>query len=184
MRTFTFIAWVSLLLGFGAWAGIYFFYETIQEKETARTQRLRSIEQSTQQQTSAARIQALVNDTKDSRAALDAIMTTELLSAVKTVESVGKPLGLVVHVENASPSGSKTGLLHAVSFALSADGSYSSLMRLLQLFETIPLPAIVEQASINKQSDDPKADAPKDAPKALWHLELRLKVLTLANVSS
>ena len=181
MKPFTLISWSLLLLGITAWVGVVLFYGVIEGKKTERTDRLLKIEQSAKLQISAARIKALANETTETRTALDEVTSVDILSAVKTIEGAGKSIGLSVHIVSASPSGafSKTNTLHTVSFALESQGSYSSIVRLMKLFESLPLLSMIENVELRSESDPSKPD-----PKALWHLDLRLKLFTSSNVTS
>lgn len=181
MRTFTLISWLGLLVGIAAWVGLVFFWYTIEGKRETRTQRLHAIEQSAQRQLNAAHMKALLKETSEARTALDEMTSSDILSAVEMIEGSGKPLGLNVHISSATPTGvfSKGSSLHSVAFELDSEGNYSSLMRLMQILESLPLLTTIERVELHAEADSTKPDA-----KALWHLDARVKLFTTATVTS
>lgn len=182
MRSLTLISLVGLLLSIAAWVGVVFLYQTIQIKESERNARHREIAETSRQENDATRLKALMSETKAGRAALDQFTAVDILSAVKTIEGVGKPAGVSIRIENAIPGDTtKSGELRSITFVISAEGTFSEMIRTIQLFEAVPLPASIEQVDLSQQSGESDG---KNASQQVWHVNVRLKLLTSTRITS
>lgn len=189
MRSSLLISWFALLAGIAAWVGVVFFFIDIRDMKSARQERLDEIEQLTQQEVDAAKVKALLNETKNQRANLTTITAMDVLSIVKIVETVGNPIGVPVRITNASPSGpiSKNSAMRSISITIGADGSYNSLLRLTQLFESLSLPSVVEGIDLYKSSTETEGEETVtviESTKSGWHLDLQIKIFTTASIST
>jgi hypothetical protein len=63
--------------------------------------------------------------------------------------------------------------LQAVAFVVQAQGSFSSLMKLVALFEHLPLVSSVGEIDLERT-------AAANQKAGLWHLTARIRVLTTA----
>lgn len=138
-----------------------------------------NVAQSEQQVDRAARtlrLSGIVADTKDERERLDTLIQPDVVSIVDTIEAAGAAARVKATVSDALPQGISRELpggqpLQAVAFVVQAQGSFSSLMKLLALFEHLPLVSSVEEVDLEQSS----AANPKTAT---WHLTARIRVLT------
>ena len=176
-------SWASILAAMLAWGGVVSFAWTILEMQVARAALSGDLDQAAAKQTVAARARALARETTEERVALERSARVDVLSAVNTIESVGVSAGVTVHVSDArtesSIAGNPGGLtLSAIGFVVTAEGTFTGLMRALLLLETLPLPTVIEEVELARPPiDETSGNVP-------WHLNVRLRLLTTANISS
>ncbi|MEN9561539.1 MAG: hypothetical protein RIQ56_812 [Candidatus Parcubacteria bacterium] len=182
MRVSTVLGFAALLVSFALWAGVGSLFLHIRDAEDERRTRIAEIQQAAQEETDAVRIKTLLSETKVARMTLHELVSTDILSDVKMIEASGRPFGIQVNILNASPGGiiSKNGTLRSISFTLAADGSFAALMKLLELYESFPLPSMIEQVSLAKTSEESKQSTVNDQ----WRLDFRFKVYTTVSISS
>lgn len=173
-------AWGMLLAALGAWAGAGFFWWTIMQDESIRTESIQSARQFSIRHDSAVRMHALAVDTEGARARLDNLLNVDVLSAVDALEGAAKMAKVDVKLGNAQSDslGVQSGpsSLKAIGFVVSAQGSFASLMRLLTLFETLPLPSSITRFDLEHTSGVSDASS--------WRLNAYIRVLTTADISS
>lgn len=96
---------------------------------------------------SSAQLQTLMRDTKESRAELSNLLKTDALAAAATIEAAGKRAGVPVSIGGAVASeikGTASSDLREVVFVANAEGEFVNLMKVAELFETLPFPSHVE----------------------------------------
>ncbi len=173
-----YIGWLSLGLAFGLWGAVIYTAFSIQtQAQTSAT----SVAQSEQQIDKAARtlrLSGIVSDTKDERVRLDGLIQSDVVSVVNIIEAAGAAAYVSATVSDALPEGVARELpggppLQAVAFVVQAQGSFSSLMKLVALFEHLPLVSSVVELDLERNA----ATNPKVAS---WHLTARIRVLTTA----
>jgi hypothetical protein len=116
---------------------------------------------------STARLRASVQGTEAERAALESLVQITILQAVEAVEQAGEVAGASnVEIGEASPSTAPEGF-SAVMIVVNASGSFAALTRAVSLFETLPIPAKLQQFELVKAEQ-----------QNAWRLTARLNVLT------
>ena len=183
MMRISFIAWSTLILALIAWGGVGFFAWTISGEEGGRVSRLTASQHSMSDAANAARAHALAQDTAEARGALTGLLNVDVVSVADTVESAGRGIGVQTKVASvlpeAAPPSSGGPPVHAVGFVVTADGKFSSLMRAVQLFETLPIPSQVERLDISQTPNSGDASTPDS-----WHINIYIRVLTTSAISS
>jgi hypothetical protein len=175
MRFSSFMAWPLLLIAVFAWSGVLYFTYAIDALEASYATTVQDEHQSSVQQQSIVRMHALVQETSDERARLDAILNIDvpaIANLLKSVGSAGVPVKLSGALpEIAPPAAARGPEVSAVGFALEADGSFSALMHTLQLLEDLPLASTVSRVDIQRVGDP-------NGKTTSWHMNVYVKVLT------
>ena len=173
-----------LLVAIALWAGVGYFVHIVLGERDAYAVRIGAIDHAAQMQASSARMHALVQDSVKERERIEKLASVPLLAAVDAIEAVGKATGGKLQISGASPAGIVQGekglVLHVVTFSVQSDGSFSSLMRTLELLESMPLPIVLDGIDIARP---PLGTAAGDNAKD-WHLNARIRLLTSADISS
>lgn len=171
-----------LLLAVAAWGGVWYAGSYILNEAGRRASSASVADQQVDKVAFAQRVKALATDTKSDRDTLDALMSNDVVSIVNVIESVGKNAGVSTHVNDALPLGDAQALpdgssVRSVAFVVESQGSYASLVRLLDAFEHLNLPSSVEQVELQHM--------PTEKGKiSLWRLSTRIRVLTTSRISS
>ncbi len=135
-----------------AWMGVGYFAHIVLGERDAYTSRVGTIDQAAQMQAASLRMHALVQDSVDERAKIEKLANVPLLSAVNAIESVGKITGGKLQISDASPARDvrrdKGLVLHAVTFLVQSEGSFSTLVKTLELLESLPLPIAIDGLDI------------------------------------
>lgn len=167
-----FIAWITLALGIGAWGGAIFLAERIAYESEARVFAAESQEQSSVKQMSAIRTRALAEETRKEREALERQLGVNVIGLANIIENAGRSVGVAVRISDALPeSGANAAALKGVGFVIEAYGSFNSLMHVAAVFETLPVPASVEQLEFEHISGSGGATGS-------WRLSARLRILS------
>ena len=179
MKNLSPIAWISLALALCAWASVVFFVLSIQSTEVARATALTNAQQSSTIQYSSVRMHATAQDTAGERTALEQLLAGDVVTVVTMLDGVGKTAGVTFKLSGALPETPPVGLpagspIQAVGFAIEADGKFASLMRVVQLLETLPIPSSVVRLDMQHTT------GAKDA----WHLSVYIKVLMSSTPTS
>ncbi len=184
-NTMTLVSWISVAAAVCAWAGVIFFVIYVLHLKADRVAYLGSVDQSTAKQSAAARTHVFARDTTEERASLEKSTNVDVLSVVNLIESVGVAAGVKVQVsdvQNESTIPGKNGApaFNAIGLGIQAQGSFSSLMRVAEMLESLPLPSSIEQLDIGRAQlgADPASDG-----TVPWQLNVRVKLLTTASVS-
>lgn len=181
-RTMTYVSWLSVLGALCAWTLVAYFGWTITEEQSAHSTQIANAQESTLRQAASARTHALVADTAEQHQALESFLQADVISVAGLIRAAGSGAGVDVEVSNALPEAaspaqsSGAAPVSAIGYVVQAQGSFAALMRALELFETLPVPASVQRFDIERASG-PSAGAQ-------WHMSLYLRVLTTAPVSS
>jgi hypothetical protein len=130
-----------------------------------------------EQRASASQLQSLARETSTARGELDALAKVDVVSMVDTIDKVGKDAGVYIQIGQALPEATKDSSIHAVNFQLGAEGSFTSLLNAIALLESLPIPASLEQVQLIHTGGN-------SAGPASWHMSLRLRILSTADISS
>ena len=163
-----------------AWGGVWYFMSAVQGAATVQAERVQLSRQMFTEESSSVRTHAIAIDTALERGQLNALIEKDIVEIAALLRGVGRTTGITVTLggavpENAPPTSSGQVPVHTVGFALEADGSFSSLMRTLELIETLPLASRIERLDMLRVTG---AGAPR------WHMSVYIRVLTTASNSS
>ncbi len=164
-----------------AWGLVGYFAWTISEDESNRVADAREAQMITVSNAHAVRTRALALDTVEEGAKLKALLDVDVVSAAYMIEEVGKIAGVTVKLSDAQPettSASGDLAVKAVGFVVTADGTFSALLRAARLLETLPIPSSVTRLDIENA---PKAAGNASSP---WHMSVYIRVLTTSDISS
>lgn len=176
----TYGGWALLLLAIGAWVGIWFAASVIHSRALEAATTAQNTDQQAQRFAYQQRISALAADTQPQRAQLESLANHDIVSIVTTLENAGKALGVTVKVNNAQAVGSGEELpdgsvLRPIEFVLEARGSFTALMRALEVYEHLPLISSLTQVELGRTDT---GSASSD-----WNLLMRVRVYTIADIS-
>lgn len=172
------VAFVVFALSLAAWGGVWFLFSDISGRLAARADALSSAGQQASQQGSEIALHALVADTVEGRAQLDAAVDTDVVGIAGAINAAGKSAGARTTIGSASvvASASSTGVSE-LEFVVQATGTFAQVWRTAELFQTLPLPSSASELDFEQ--------IPNAAPSgALWQLTAHIDVLTSAQVSS
>lgn len=163
-------SWLSILMllaAIVAWTGFGgLIFQVANERADYAEALSRSEEEATRGE-SAARLRTSVESTEAERAALESLLNISILRAVEVIEQAGRAAGASdVRIGEATPVSSEAGKVATVSIVVNASGSFATIMRTIALFETLPIPATLQQFELEKID---KANT--------WRLTVRLRVL-------
>ena len=182
-RTSMFFAVLLLSIALVAWAAVGLLTYSVINQTAARASGPGPADQSVTQQIAATRAHAVVQNMAKSKAELERMTGIDLLTAINRIESAGKPVGIVLHVRDAySESFGKQakGPIHAIAFAVEAEGTFAGLIKTIQLLETMPMTISIEQFDFGHT---PSIDG-KPSSRTPWHLSIRIRLLTTSNIIS
>ncbi len=121
----------------------------------------------------AAELQSLMRDTRDDRAALEQLTTTDALAAAATIEAAGRQAGVTVEIGGAVSSqlqGAQAPGLREVTVVANAEGEFSSLLQAASLFESLPFPSRIDSYELH-------AVPPIKGVKDPWRMSARIRIL-------
>ena len=140
-----------------------------------------SLAQMAQQENESSRLRGLLRDTDGARTELDAMVKTDVLTEVDTIEKTGAKSGVIVRVESATqtslsnPKSSKE--LHAFLILVTAHGKLPALLREAAILESLPFPATLDGVDFEQL---PGAQTGADANT--WQLSGRVRVITTSTI--
>jgi hypothetical protein len=176
------LALVLLVLALCGWAGVGYSAHMIKETAVQRTNDSQAALTKANQAAHNRRVEALAASTKDERDRLTQIAGADVVSVIDTIDAAGKTAGITAKVSDAAVAGSqqlgKSGdSLRGVVFNVQGEGTFTQVMHAAALYEKLPLLSVIDSMDIERsQSTDPKA--------APWRIIVRIRVLTLVQVST
>ncbi len=171
----TYLTWPLFSLALLAWTGVALFAWTIRSDEADHMLRAQTLQEYESKETTAMRLHSIAQDTKEERAKLESIVRMDVVSIVNLIESTGKAAGVNVTVSNVIPEGEAGSGLVATGFVIEARGRFSTLMRVVQLFESIPISSTIGRLDIEY--------IPNQDVRA-WGMSAYIRVLTAEDISS
>ncbi len=175
MRHLASLSWFALLGSIALLALVVYQAGAIREEARTRAAFAADREQQSDRSAYAQRVAAVIAETEDERAKLDAFAKLDVVSVVELLESAGTSAGLTVTVAGAqAESGAQlpTGeLVQPVAFSVNTSGSYAAVMRALDLYEHLPLASQIEQLDIARDAS---------GSGRTWSLSMRIRIMTLA----
>lgn len=151
---------------------------TLWADEAARAAQISAAQSASTKTADAQRLQSIARDSADDRAALDVLAHTDIISIVDTIDALGGEAGVKLTIGQATPDDASLESvagsgLHALAFDIEGNGSFGALMKAVALFETMPIPAQLEQLHLAR--NDNTVAFP-------WHMSMRAHVYTTASI--
>ncbi len=176
-----YFSWLALIAAILVWLFVGLFAWTIHAEKTARMSRDSDSEYISATQDASLRLRALARDTRAERALLDQLAETDVAQIVDTIESVGRDAGVVLEIGQAlsAPSGDTPSPAKTVSLFVSAEGTFSTVMRAARLLASLPIPSLIQEIQFEHV-----ASGGGGAAKSGWRLGVRILFLTTAEISS
>lgn len=181
----TLAALAMIIVGGGAWAGVWRTHSYIDESVAQYRAELSTRESVAAREAAQARIRSFADETKSKRAALAGQVTIDPIAATKIIESVGPAARVSLRVSDASaetvplPSGAAARPLKVVGFLVEATGSFSAIMKAARMLESLPLPTAIRQLDIAQVPADQDTKGPRQ-----WRLHMRIRLLTDSDLTS
>src|SRR3990167_231014 len=176
-----YLSWPAFLAAVLIWLSVGLFAWTIRAEKQMRASKDFDTEFIATTQDASLRLRALARDTREERALLDQIAGADITRIVDTIERAGRDAGVALEIGQAlsAPSGDTPNPANAVSFFVSAEGTFAAVMRAARLLASLPLPALIEEVQFERI-----AAAPGRGGAAKWQLGVRIRFFTTSDISS
>lgn len=182
------LAWAAVAAALAAWAVVFIYAAWISTQQSVRSSQTADVQSVSDREIAAVRLHALARDTQEQRTQLDTLARTDVIGVANMIDSIGRIAGVTLQIGGATPesAGQKAGAgtvsaLHAVSFVVEADGSFSSLMHAAALLETLPSLSSIQSLEFEHAPLSADSGSARSAP---WHLTARIRTVTTADISS
>jgi len=182
------LALVAVAAAVAAWIAVFMYASWISAQQDALASQVTNVQSVADREIAATRLHALARDTQNQRTQLDGLTHTDVIGIANTIDSIGQIAGVKLNIGGATPgpaaqkaSAGSVSTLHAVSFVVEADGTFSSLMHAASLLETLPVLSSVESLEFAHALLSTGAGS---ANSSAWHLTARIRMLTTADISS
>src|SRR3989344_6463692 len=186
MRSFTttYLPWVTALLAIALWIGVGYFAWTIYSQESLSAEKLADLDQESVRQAASLRLHALVRDTKEERTKLEDIARVDIIAMLESVEQVGRDVGIPIEIGPAiSTSDSDSGKrVRSVGFVIEGEGSFAKVMHAAALLDALPKPSFVDELQF--EMIPANSTGTKKPAGSLWHLVVRMRFISTADISS
>jgi hypothetical protein len=176
-------SWIALAIAILSWSGVAFFAFFLVQMQAEHSANIAEAAAASTQEGQSAQLRALARETEDDRVALNSATNVDLLTAVNTIEAVNAS-GTSARVTNAQPikSSGKASVqqVNIVELNIETDGDFSSVMKVVQMLEALPLATMVQEVDLNRKQS---VSVGKNPP-AQWSANIRLRFYTTAALSS
>lgn len=170
------LAWFMVLVAVLAWAGFGLLAWQLAAERAGYAAAKANAAARAQQADAGSRLAALVRDTKEQREYLEQLAHADVIAAAATIEAAGAAAGARLTIDGATEAPRAPGApstLQASIVVASAEGSLSTLMRVVQLLETLPFPSVVEGVELRTIGDSGD-----------WHLSARIRIVTTSYIGA
>ena len=182
MKTPSFILAAStLLVALLAWAGVFFFAQSIHSRQETTAKVIDDYTQAHTSSESINQMRALVLATESTRAQIHHVVNIDILSLVEMIETAGADAGVVVRVANATPdntpvkNNSNQKGVSNIRFSIEGQGTFPKLYTALGLLENLSLPTQIEEVIFVRQGEN--VNMP-------WAMQVRMRVVTALPLNS
>lgn len=177
-------SWILFTVAILSWCGVFFFIFTLLGMQSERAQYASDAAAANLQQGQAAQLRVLARETEEDRRTLASVSNVDLLSAINLIESVdasGTPVQVTsAQAAKAVPAKNAALQINVVDLTAHAEGTFSSLVHIMETLETLPLATTVQQVDLTRGAVDPNA---KNA-QTPWQLNVKLRFYTTATIST
>jgi len=170
MTKITSFAWFMVIVAILVWTGFGLLAWQLAEERAGYAAAKADAITRAQQADAGSRLATLVRDTKEQREYLEELSHADVIAAAATIEAAGEAAGAQLTIDGATEASRAEGApstLQASIVVASARGSLATLMRVVQLLETLPFPSVVEGVELRMIGDS-----------ADWHLTARIRIVT------
>ena len=169
-----YLAWILLALALLSWLGVGYFLSALSSLESVSALQATGIGQDIGDQDATLRLHTLVRETKSEREALEEVANASLIEILDSVERAARDAGIPIEITQAlsAPSSSSQSVVHSAVLVASAEGSFSEVVHILALLESLPTPSSVNEVNFEQISD------------VVWRVVVRIQFLTTADISS
>lgn len=170
-------SWVALLAAFALWAGVGYFAWTIADAAEEHRAIIASMEQEELEHATALRLHALARETKDMRTRLEQISNSDLVEILDTIEALARDTRIPIGIGQApSIVSTESSPIRIASFVIEAQGTFSQVVQVIALLETLPIPSTLDELQLEQQ-----AGAEGKSAKS-WHLVAQMRFFTTADI--
>ncbi|MFZ2886742.1 MAG: hypothetical protein WA021_02895 [Minisyncoccia bacterium] len=160
------LAWIMVFVAVLAWTSFGGLVRQLSNERIAYAEAESRSKEEALRGEGAARLKATVESTETERTALESLVSISILQAVEVIEQAGRAAGASdVSIGEATPSANAPKDLSAVTIVVNASGSFAAVTRAIALFETLPIPATLEQFELDRLEKE-----------KTWRLTARLRV--------
>lgn len=175
MRKNTVVAFFVLMLAIALWVGFVGMVWQL-SAERARYATLQSdIATREQEEELGTRLRALVRETNEEREVLEALIQTDILTAVATIEAAGDASGTDLVIQNVSEPQSGGGNVRTITLVAHAEGDLTALANTLVLLESLPFPAVIENVRLG-------ANEVSGTQNGTWQMTTRIRIITTSSL--
>lgn len=177
----TLLSWIAFVSAIVLWIGVGLFaWATVQAK-AQYVERAASVEQESVQQATALQLRTLARETHNDQLRLEDLAHKDIVAIVTLIEGVGEDVGVPLEISGAL---SATGVNPALSaqtlvFTVAAQGTFSEVVQVAALLETLPIPAVVDHVRFERAVSEAGASGASGA----WRVILETRFLTTATLS-
>ena len=184
MRIFqaSLLSWIVLALALLVWTSVGYFITVISAEETAHLVRAADTQAAAERQAADIRLHALARETKSARDALSEIARTGIIEILESVEAVGKDVGTKTEISQVltAPATEAASTLGSAEFVIKMEGTFSKLMHVIALLESLPIPSSVRELQLESASGANVSEKNSSSP---WSAVVRVRFLTTAETS-
>jgi hypothetical protein len=175
-------AYGILIAAIIVWLSVGFFAYTIHTEQAHYIAQVQDEINRSDQMSADALLHVVASSSIKRSQQLDALIAPDVQTIINTIRSVGTTSGATIKISAAMPGNAPTNQkdIHAVAFVIESTGSFAELMRTLALFEALPLPSSIDTVDL---SYIPQDGTTTSHGARLWHMNIKMQVLTTAVVS-
>ena len=161
--------WAAFAIAIIEWSGVAYFARLIMEMQREDVASIAGMTVENDKRVADAYLHSTLQNTKEQREALDALIETDIVSIVNMLDRVGREVGTTVKINSTQPESSTSGSIRALVFTIYTEGTFTQIERATELFETLPIPSTVRQFEMTHDPDG-------------WSLNAQVRVLTTATI--
>lgn len=178
-------SWIFLTLAVCSWVGVGFFAWNIMSLNAQRALNIAAQKNSTNETGVATWVYTTTANTQQERGQLESYVNMDPVALIKTLTTTAKAIKFDIAVTSAGSEGG-TGQIqpsgtHSFGFITQSQGTFSSLMRGVQLLETLPAPSAIQQLELIRSV--PLTNSTSTRGGDSWNMNVHVQVLTNAQLS-
>jgi len=175
-----YLSWTLLAAALALWSGVGFFVWTLASEQTVRTSRIVEAEQQALEHATALRFHALARETRIEREKLEELASANILDIIGTIERVADDAEISVKIGQilGASQDVRMGIMRSISLTVEAESSFSQVIRLTALLDSLEIPARVTEVNFQRIRAETKSVNPR------WNLVVRMQFLTTEDIES
>ena len=184
MNKNNYIPWIVLMLGIGAWGGVYYYWYTVQVSLDSYTKSVHSNLEISNNAGVSARLHGVYRDTEADRATLYEIMNFDPLKITTLIAQAAQQAQVTIDISNPTAENastiSKDIVIQKFGFVANTRGTFSEVMRALTVLETLPAAVSIDTIDISLDSSGIK----NKTTTHLWQMNAHLQIFITNNTGS